>query len=69
MRGDMEMRIGTFSEYRGTTGSIEYSSEDKLHYGELLVSNGLTISYCAKTIEELYKKFCKSVDYYFMFKS
>ena len=30
------MRIGQFVEYKGYIGSIEYKSEDKLHYGSLL---------------------------------
>lgn len=62
------MRIGTFAEYRGITGTIEYDDEDKIHYGELLNTENYTSGYHANTIEELYIRFKNAVDNYLYFK-
>lgn len=50
-------------EYKGYTGSIEYSREDDLLYGKVLGINGL-ISYEGKTGKELENDFRKSIDTY-----
>lgn len=57
------MKIGTFVEYKGYAGSIEYSTEDKIYYGSLLDIRDF-ISYEADTIEELFEEFHKTVDDY-----
>ena len=57
------MKFGVFNEYKGFTGSIEYSFEDKCHYGRLLNISDL-VNYEADTIEDLYEEFCKAVDDY-----
>lgn len=57
------MRIGTFVEYKGYTGSIEYSPEDKIHYGSLLYIKDF-INYEANTVEDLFDEFHKAVDDY-----
>lgn len=57
------MKIGTFVEYKGYTGSIEYSTEDKIHYGSLLDIKDF-INYEADTIKELFDEFHKAVDDY-----
>lgn len=33
------MKIGQFVEYKGYVGTIEYSPEDRLHYGSLLIDD------------------------------
>ncbi|MFP4026108.1 MAG: type II toxin-antitoxin system HicB family antitoxin [Thiohalospira sp.] len=50
-------------EYKGYTGSIEYSKEDDLLYGKVLGINGL-ISYEGKTGKELENDFKEAVDTY-----
>ncbi|WP_291857517.1 type II toxin-antitoxin system HicB family antitoxin [Marinilabilia sp.] len=50
-------------EYKGYTGSIEYSKEDDLLYGKVLGINGL-ISYEGKTGSELEAGFKEVVDAY-----
>jgi predicted HicB family RNase H-like nuclease len=50
-------------EYKGYTGSIEYSKEDDLLYGKVLGINGL-ISYEGKTGKELESDFKETVDTY-----
>ncbi len=50
-------------EYKGYTGSIEYSKEDKLFYGKLLGIKSL-ISYEGKTGPQLEKDFVAAVDDY-----
>ncbi len=50
-------------EYKGYTGSIEYSKEDDLLYGKVLGINGL-ISYEGKTGQELENDFKEAVDSY-----
>ena len=50
-------------EYKGYTGSIEYSKEDDLLYGKVLGIKGL-ISYEGKTGHELEDDFKEAVDTY-----
>lgn len=50
-------------EYKGYTGSIEYSKEDKLFYGKLLGIKSL-ISYEGKTGPQLEKDFIAAVHDY-----
>lgn len=57
------MRLGTFVEYKGFVGTIEYSSEDKIHYGSIENTKDF-VNYEANSIEELYKEFHKAIDDY-----
>lgn len=50
-------------EYKGYTGSIEYSVEDNTLYGKVLGIKGL-ISYEGKTGAELEKDFKETIDTY-----
>lgn len=50
-------------EYKGYTGSIEYSKEDDLLYGKVLGIRGL-ISYEGKTGKELEEDFKEAIDAY-----
>ncbi len=50
--------------YKGYTGSIEYSKEDDLLYGKVLGVNGL-ISYEGKTGKELELDFIEAIEEYF----
>jgi len=50
-------------EYKGYTGSIEYSKEDDLLYGKILGIRGL-ISYEGKTGKELESDFKGAIDNY-----
>jgi len=50
-------------EYKGYTGSIEYSKEDDLLYGKVLGIQGL-LSYEGKTGKELENDFKETIDTY-----
>ena len=50
-------------EYKGYTGSIEYSKEDDLLYGKILGIRGL-ISYEGRTGKELEEDFKEAIDNY-----
>ncbi len=50
-------------EYKGYTGSIEYSGEDDLLYGKVLGIKGL-ISYEGKTGSDLESDFKEAIDIY-----
>jgi predicted HicB family RNase H-like nuclease len=50
-------------EYKGYTGTIEYSKEDNLLYGKVLGIRGL-ISYEGNTGQKLEKDFQESIDTY-----
>lgn len=50
-------------EYKGYTGSVEYSKEDKLYYGKVIGIRSL-ISYEGKNIDELIEDFHVAVDEY-----
>lgn len=52
-----------YLEYKGYTGSIEYSPQDSLHYGSVLGIIGL-ISYEGETGKHLEEDFRESVDAY-----
>lgn len=60
------MRIGTFKEYKGYIGSIEFSAEDSCHRGKLLDIKDL-VDYSADSIEELYEQYKNAVDDYIEF--
>ncbi len=52
-----------YLDYRGYTGSIEYSAEDNLLYGKVLGIRGL-ISYEGTTGKELESDFKEAIDTY-----
>ena len=52
-----------YLDYKGYTGSIEYSREDNLLYGKVLGINGL-ISYEGKSGNELEADFREAIDEY-----
>tara|TARA_R110000868_G_scaffold150839_4_gene374320 strand:+ start:264 stop:602 length:339 start_codon:yes stop_codon:yes gene_type:complete len=52
-----------YLEYKGYSGSIEYSEEDGLLYGQVLGIRGL-ISYEGETGKELEKDFKEAIDTY-----
>lgn len=52
-----------YLEYKGYTGSIEYSKEDNLLFGKVLGIQGL-ISYEGKTGNELENDFMEGIDQY-----
>jgi predicted HicB family RNase H-like nuclease len=49
--------------YRGYTGSVEYSVEDKMYYGQILNTRDL-IQYEAETLGKLKTEFEDAVDDY-----
>ena len=55
------MIIGTFIEYKGYKGTIEY--DDKKHHGKLIGINGL-VNYTANSLEELFEEYKKAIDDY-----
>lgn len=61
-------RIGTFEKYKDYAGTIEYDSEDKIHYGKVLFTNeNHLVNYEAENIVELEEEFHKAVDDYLEF--
>lgn len=61
-------RIGTFKKYKGYAGSVEYSLEDKIHYGKVLFTNeNHLVNYQAENIIDLEKEFHKAVEDYLEF--
>lgn len=52
-----------YLEYKGYSGSIEYSEEDGLLYGQVLGIRGL-ISYEGETGKELEKDFKEAINFY-----
>lgn len=60
------MRIGTFNEYKGFIGTIEYSAEDRTHHGSIKNIRDY-VNYEANNIEELFEEFHKTVDNYLDF--
>ncbi|HET7360529.1 MAG TPA: hypothetical protein VFI78_01205 [Salinimicrobium sp.] len=52
-----------FLEYKGYTGSIEYSEEDNLLFGQVLGTKGL-ISYEGTTGKDLESDFKKAINTY-----
>lgn len=59
------MRIGTFVEYNGYTGSIEYSPEDGIYHGCLIDIKDF-VNYEANAVENLFDEFHKAVDDYLL---
>ena len=57
------MQIGQFKEYKGYIGSIEYDTEDNIHYGKLLDIKDL-VNYEADNVIDLENQFHKAVDDY-----
>ncbi|MDR2473078.1 MAG: type II toxin-antitoxin system HicB family antitoxin [Tannerella sp.] len=54
-------------EYKGYTGSIEFSKEDKCLYGRVLGMPDNLISYEGNTADELYDDFKASIETYLDF--
>lgn len=63
---NFEMRIGQFVEYKGYIGTIEYSPEDKLYYGSLLIDD--FVNYHADNLIDLENQYHNAVDGYIEFK-
>ena len=61
------MVLGQFVEYKGHIGSIEYSDEDKIYFGQLLNIEDL-VNYEGHSIEELYEYYREAVDDYMEFR-
>jgi len=57
------MMLGQFIEYKGYVGSIEYSDEDGVYFGQLLNIKDM-IAYDGSSVEELYEYYRKAVDDY-----
>lgn len=55
------MKIGTFAEYKGYIGSIEYSIRHRNFHGRLINTKDF-VSYESDTIENLFDKFHRAVD-------
>lgn len=53
--------------YKGFYGSIKYSDEDKMYYGELLYINDL-VNYSSKELSNIQSEFMKAVDDYLVFR-
>ncbi|MGN0228288.1 MAG: type II toxin-antitoxin system HicB family antitoxin [Muribaculaceae bacterium] len=51
-------------KYKGYTGSVEYSDEDKCLFGKIQGLPGILISYEGTTIEEITNDFHVAVDDY-----
>lgn len=51
-------------KYKGYTGSVEYSDEDKCLFGKVQGLHGTLISYEGTTIEEITEDFQEAVDDY-----
>lgn len=58
---------GQFVEYKGYTGSIEYSLEDGVFYGKLLNIEDL-VTYEGEENYSLYNHYLEAVDDYIKFK-
>ena len=59
--------FGEFREYKGYIGSIEYSPEDAIYYGELLGIKDMVL-YEGEDIQTLYKDYIEAIDDYIEFK-
>lgn len=57
------MKLGKLEEYRGYTGTVEYSGDDNVYFGQILNIKDV-ITYESETKEGLKKKFKKLVDNY-----
>lgn len=59
------MVIGTFVEYKGYVGTIEYDSEDRIYHGSLLNIEDF-VGYHTKfnRVEMLYERYKDAVDRY-----
>lgn len=55
------MKLGEFNEYRGIKGTIEFSKENNLHFGKLIIPDE-HVSYEATSLVELEKEFKTAVD-------
>lgn len=51
-------------KYKGYSGTVEYSEEDKCLYGKVIGMNKNSITYEGKTVEELNADFESGVDLY-----
>ena len=61
------MMFGQFVEYKGHIGSIEYSAEDQIYFGQLLNIEDL-VNYEGHSVEELYEYYREAVDTYIEFR-
>ena len=61
------MLVGYFVEHRGYKGTIEFSMEDSVYYGSLVAIED-SVSYHAKSPEELYDAYCRAIDDYIKYK-
>lgn len=61
------MRIGTFSDYKGYLGTIQYDKENNMYHGVLINTHDL-VNYQAYTLDDLYYEFKCAVDDYLDFK-
>ena len=61
------MKIGTFSDYKGYIGTIQYDEENNTYHGVLINTHDL-IDYKAYTIDDLYYEFKCAIDDYIGFK-
>ena len=58
-----KMKLGKLEEYRGYTGTIEYSGDDNVYFGHIKNIKGL-VTYESETKEGLEKEFKNAVDDY-----
>jgi predicted HicB family RNase H-like nuclease len=59
--------FGQLVEYKGYTGSIEYSFKDDVFYGKLLNTNDL-VNYEGKDLFSLYNNYLEAIDDYIKIK-
>lgn len=57
------MKLGKLEEYRGYTGTIEYSGDDNVYFGQISNIEDV-ITYESETKQGLVREFQKLVDYY-----
>jgi predicted HicB family RNase H-like nuclease len=55
--------MGTL-KYKGYSGTVEYSEEDKCLYGKVIGMNKNSVTYEGKTVEELRADFESGIDLY-----
>jgi predicted HicB family RNase H-like nuclease len=55
--------MGTL-KYKGYSGTVEYSEEDKCLYGKVIGMNKNSVTYEGKTVEELKADFESGIDLY-----
>ena len=58
-----DMKIGKFKPYKNYTGTIEYSVDDHVYFGQVVINKNL-VTYHADNVEDLLNKFHEAVDDY-----